>query len=145
MKKIAVSGCFLYNCRYDGLEYVNDDLSKYLQSLVEEGYVLIPICPEQMGGMSTPRNKSEILNGKVIDCVGNDVSDKFISGANEALKVMKSQGIKKAILKQNSPSCGFGKIYDGSFSGKLIDGNGVCAQLFIDNGIEVFSEDIIKN
>lgn len=145
MKKLAVSGCFLYKCRYDGREYENEKLQNYLQSLVEQGYVLVPICPEQMGGLCTPRPRSEILNGKVLDEFGNDVTDYFICGANQVLKIMQTQSIDTAILKQKSPSCGVGKIYDGSFSGVIINGNGITTQLLLDNNIKVYSEEDIKN
>lgn len=145
MKKLAVSGCFLYNCRYDGKEYENEKLQNYLQSLIEQGYVLVPICPEQMGGLCTPRPKSEILNGKVLDEFGDDLTDYFNCGANQALKIMKTQKIDIAILKQKSPSCGLGKIYDGSFSEIVIEGNGITAQLLLDNNIKVYSEEDIED
>ncbi len=145
MKKLAVSGCFLYRCRYDGREYENEKLQGYLQNLIDQGYVLIPICPEQMGGLCTPRTRAEILNDKVIDKNGNELTANFKCGAEQALSIMKLQNIDTAILKQKSPSCGVGKIYDGSFSGIIIEGNGVTAQLLIDNNIKVYSEEDIEN
>jgi len=118
--------------------------------LAEEGKV-IPVCPEQLGGCPTPRDPCEIAGGDggdvldgrcaVISWTGADMTEKFIKGAYETLKIAKACGAKKAILKARSPSCGAGRIYDGTFSGKTIPGNGVAAELLIRNGIEVYSEE----
>ena len=137
MEKLLISACILgTNCKYNGKNNYNPLVEK-----LKERYILIPICPEEMGGLSTPRNPSEIkiINGEihVIDNKNNDVTEEFKKGAFEALKLAKKLNVKKVILQSRSPSCGVGKIYDGNFSGKLINGNGVLAQLLIDNGIEV--------
>ncbi|WP_415714308.1 DUF523 domain-containing protein [Maridesulfovibrio sp.] len=115
-----VSGCLAgLCCRYDG----GDNADERVMKLVAEGRA-IPVCPEQLGGLATPRPPCEIVNGKILSNEGNDVTEKFTRGAEEALKLAKLVGSKKAILKARSPSCGIGRIYDGTFSGKLIDGDG---------------------
>lgn len=137
---ILISGCLLgLKCRYDGKEKKLPEIEK----LIKE-YNLIPICPEQLGGLVTPRTPAEIINAKVITQDNKDVTDKYKLGAEEALKLAKLFDCKKAILKENSPSCGCGKIYDGTFSHKLIDGNGITADLFLKNNIEVLGESQIK-
>jgi len=147
---ILVSACLLgIGCRYDGASKEN----KALMKLAQEG-LLIPVCPEQLGGCPTPRNRSEIKDGTGADVLagkcfvksitGEDLTDLFINGARETLKVARTCGANKAILKARSPSCGFGKIYDGTFSGKLRDGNGVTAELLHQNGIEVVTEELTE-
>lgn len=143
---IVISACLCgVNCKYNGKNNLNEKALK----LLKEGKAIL-ICPEQMGGMSTPRIPCEIsfgdgkdvLNGKskVMNSKGEDCSKEFIKGAKEALKIAKNVKVDFAILKSKSPSCGFGKIYDGSFTGKKKDGNGVTAELFIENGIKVYTE-----
>ena len=123
-------------CRYDGKSKPSE---KVLELAKKE--ILIPVCPEQLGGQKTPRDNSEIKNGRVISVTGRDETDEFIRGANEVLKIAKLYNIKEAILKQRSPSCGCGQTYDGTFTGKLIKGNGITTDLLIKNGIKVISED----
>ena len=133
---VLVSACLLgICCRYDGKSKPNEKVMA-----LAERETLIPICPEQLGGRPTPRNAVEILNGKITEKNGCDHTDEFLNGAYEVLKIAKITGCKKAILKAKSPSCGCGKIYDGSFSGTLTDGNGITAQLLIENGIEILNE-----
>lgn len=144
---IIVSACLCgINCRYDGKNTLNDDICR----LFKEGKVM-PVCPEQLGGLETPRDPHEILqgtgrnvldgNGKVVSVKGKDSTENFIKGAHEALKIAKSCNAKIAILKAKSPSCGCGTIYDGSFSGSKKEGNGVTAELLIKNGIKVYTEE----
>lgn len=138
---IVVSSCLCgINCKYSGENNLNEDILK----LVNEGKA-VPICPEQLGGLKTPRNPAEIIekNGeiKVMTEAGADVTDEFLLGAKRSLEIAKVLGAKKAILQRRSPSCGFGKIYDGTFSGKLISGNGLTVRLFLENGIEVISDE----
>ena len=102
---------------------------------------MIPICPEQLGGLSTPREPSEQRGNKVITKSGKDVTENFVKGAKEVLKLARLFGIKEAILKQRSPSCGYGQIYDGTFSGTVIKGDGVTTALLKINGIKVISEE----
>lgn len=137
---ILISGCLLgLKCRYDGKEKKLHNIEKLINK-----YNLIPICPEQLGGLTTPRTPAEILNNKVITQDNKDVTDNYKLGAEEALKLAKLFNCKKAILKENSPSCGCGKIYDGSFSHNLIIGNGVTSELFLKNGIEIIGESQIE-
>ena len=133
---VLVSACLLgICCRYDGKTKPNEKV----MALAESG-ILIPICPEQLGGRPTPRNPVEISNGRVIEKNGIDHTDAFVKGAEEDLRIAKINNIKYAILKSNSPSCGFKKIYDGTFSKTLIDGNGITAELLSRNGIEIKTE-----
>lgn len=115
-----------------------------LLNLAASGYfVPIPFCPEQLGGLRTPRDKSEISGERVVMKNGDDVSLQFHNGAAEALKVLRLyQNISLVLLKSYSPSCGVGMIYDGTFSGTKINGNGISAQLFIDNGYCCVGSDV---
>lgn len=135
-----VSACLAgIKCRYDGRCTTDEKIRK----LVEEGKAL-PVCPEVLGGLSIPRIPCEIIdnNGKikVINKKGIDCTENFIKGAKKALVIAQTVKARKAIFKSKSPSCGNGEIYDGSFSGKLIKGQGVTTKLFVDNGIEVYTE-----
>jgi len=137
---VLISGCLLgLCCRYDGKSKQNEHISA-----LAEKYHLIPVCPEQLGGLPTPRDPSEIIGERVVSCAGKDVTAEYSRGAAEALRLAQLFGCKKAILKERSPSCGFGKVYDGSFSGTLTNGNGVAAALLAANGIAVFGESKIK-
>ena len=131
-----VSACLAgINCKYDGKNNVNETVLR----LVKEGKA-IPVCPEQLGGLSTPREKSEIRNGRVFTASGKDETGAMLKGAEETFRIARLVGAKEAILKSRSPSCGKGQIYDGSFSKKLVEGNGVTAELLLRNGIKVVSE-----
>lgn len=131
------SACLLgIECRYDGKSKTD---KKVLELAKKEK--LIPVCPEQLGGLPTPRQSSEQKEGKVITKTNKDVTREFIKGAEEVLKIAKLFGIKEAIFKQKSPSCGCGKIYDGSFTGNLIKGDGVATALLKKNGIKVVTEE----
>lgn len=138
---LLVSACLLGEpCRYDGKSSKDEATIEYLK---DKEY--IEVCPEVLGGLDTPRDPAEkkIIDGEVriVNCTGVDVTKEFLKGAEEALKIAKENKCTKAILKAKSPSCGCGKIYDGSFSGKLIEGNGVTAELLMNNGILVESAD----
>ncbi|MCX5642740.1 MAG: DUF523 domain-containing protein [Candidatus Omnitrophica bacterium] len=131
------SACLLgIRCRYDGKSKANKKIIKLL-----EKEVLVPVCPEQLGGLSTPRKTSEQRGGRVITESGRDVTRNLKEGAKEVLKLAGLLGVKEAILKQRSPSCGCGKIPDGSFSRRIIKGDGVTAALLKKNGIKVLTED----
>ncbi|WP_319762048.1 DUF523 domain-containing protein [Maridesulfovibrio sp.] len=131
-----VSGCLAgLCCRYDG----GDNADERVMKLVAEGRA-VPVCPEQLGGLSTPRPPCEISEGKVISNQGADVTESFMRGAEEAFKLAKLTGSKKAILKARSPSCGVGKIYDGTFSGRLIEGDGCFAEMLRKEGFELETE-----
>ena len=101
---------------------------------------IIPICPEIYGGLPTPRPASEIKGDKVFNINNEDVTENFKKGAEETLKLAKRLGVKKALLKSKSPSCGYKKIYDGTFTNQLIDGNGITTRLLLENGFEVLTE-----
>lgn len=104
----------------------------------------MPVCPEQMGGLTTPRDPAECLGDKIVTIGGaGDITAECRKGAEEALKLAKLAGCKEAILKSKSPSCGCGKIYDGTFTGTLTDGDGIFTELLKENGITVLTEDEI--
>jgi uncharacterized protein YbbK (DUF523 family) len=128
------------NCRYDGKNSENQLIMK----LIKEGKAIL-VCPEELGGLPTPRPSCELVVNedgirKVITKCGEDKTEEFLKGAEETLNLAKKHNIKMAILKAKSPSCGVNKIYDGTFSGKLIDGNGLTAELLLKNGINVITE-----
>ncbi|MCG8484636.1 MAG: DUF523 domain-containing protein [Clostridia bacterium] len=142
-----ISACLAgVHCRYDhsdkGIDKIKD-LIKNQPSII--------VCPEQIGGLTTPRPAAEISGGdgndvlegkaRIINKAGEDVTDEFVKGALEALEIAEEYGVTKAILKGRSPSCGCGQIYDGTFSGKKIDGDGVLAALLKKSGIDVVTED----
>lgn len=134
-EKILVSACLLgLNCKYNGENNYSKKIDEFLKD-----YEVIPICPEIMGGLPTPRISAERLGNKVITKDGKDVTKEYIKGANECLFLAKKYNVKKALLKSKSPSCGNEKIYDGSFSHTIIDGDGVTAELLKNNGIEIIS------
>lgn len=141
--RVIVSACLIgVSCRYNGKSAEDPLLLKKLK-----GATMIPICPEQLGGLPTPREKSiidygtafDVLSGKgkVLSKSGKDVTENFVRGAKESYKIAKSLGAKKAYLKNKSPSCGMKNIY--SADGKLINGKGITAALFILKDIEVIS------
>jgi uncharacterized protein YbbK (DUF523 family) len=145
-KVVMVSGCLLgLKCRFDGTSRETPELPSALQ-----GYRLVPFCPEVSGGLTAPRLPAEIqvgdgaavLSGKarVMNQAGFDCTEEFIRGAETILELVKNQQPEFVVLKAKSPSCGVGEIYDGSFSGKLKDGDGVTTALLRDAGITVYSE-----
>lgn len=139
---ILISACLAgINCKYSG----GNNLNPNLRDLVNSGKA-VPVCPEQLGGLITPRTPAEIIkdseeNIKVITKTGTDVTKEYILGAERALAIAKALNIKTAVLQSRSPSCGCGYIYDGTFTKHLIVGNGITAELFIKNGIKVFSDE----
>lgn len=133
---ILISACLAgVNCRYDG---TNKENEKILNIIKENRAILV--CPEQMGGLKTPREASEILGEKVLTINGEDVTYFYLKGAEEILKLVKKFNIKKAILKSKSPSCGVGLVYDGTFSGNLVKGTGVTAKILLENDVDVITE-----
>ena len=141
MENILVSACLLgVSCRYDGKSKPNENVIA-----LKDRYNIIPVCPEIMGGLPTPRKASEIQGCQVVMGDGTNVTKEYRKGAEEVLKLCRLFECKRAVLKEKSPSCGCGKVYDGTFSGKLIDGNGITAKLLMENGIEVFGETGIMN
>jgi uncharacterized protein YbbK (DUF523 family) len=149
MESVLVSACLLgEKVRYDGSDKRCDD--PILQRWLQEGRV-VPVCPEVVGGLPTPRASAEITEGagglevlrqvgKVMDATGRDVSEQFKQGAGQALQLARSKGIRIAVLKEGSPSCGSGYTYDGSFTGKKVDQPGVTTARLREAGVRVFSE-----
>lgn len=134
--KILVSACLLgENCKYSGGNNKNDKVIA-----LGKKHKLIPICPECFAQLPIPRPPAEIVGDKVFNKLGEDITEQFKDGAEKALYVAEEAGCQTAILKERSPSCGFGEIYDGSFTGKTIRGNGITAQLLYDNGITIYGE-----
>ena len=137
-KKILISACFLgYKVRFDGKDNLHDH--PRLHKLIQKGCV-ISICPEVAGGLSTPRPPAEIKGDRVITTTEKDVTNEYQQGAQKALKLATHHGIKVALLKAKSPSCGNTHIYDGTFSRTLKEGMGITAKLLTDHGIRVFNE-----
>ncbi len=141
MEKVLVSACLIgNNCKYNGKNNKNEKIIEFLKDKE-----VILVCPEVMGGLSTPRLKSEILVNnkelKVINEEGKDVTNNFTVGAQIALKRAIANNVKLAILKEKSPSCGVKRIYNGNFDGTLVEGSGVFARLLKENSIEVLTEE----
>lgn len=133
----VVSGCLSgLNCRYDG----GSNPSPQVVALVRAGRAL-PICPESLSGLPCPRPPCEQKNGRVICANGEDLTREFNRGCELALREALKTGCKLAILKSRSPSCGFGQIYDGSFSRKLIRGDGLWARKLAEAGFKIYSEE----
>ncbi len=136
---ILISGCLVgLDCRHDGASEKNDQVLEFLRNMP-----LVPVCPEQLGGLPTPRARAEIVGGdghdvlaqkaRGLDETGKDVTISFIRGATETLKLTQLLGIKEAYLKGKSTSCGFGAIWRG----QLVKGDGVCTALLSKSGIKI--------
>lgn len=148
MAKILISACLMgQKVRYNGKDLLQE--TEGFQALKQQ-HELISLCPEVAGGLSTPRPPAEVQNGsaakvfesngKVIATTGDDVTQAFISGAEQAVSLCKEHNIRFAVLTESSPSCGRNKVYDGSFSGNKIEGMGLTAYLLEKNGVKVFSQ-----
>jgi len=137
---LVVSACLAGEpCRYDG----RDNLVPEIKALVERGEA-VAVCPETLGGLPTPRVPCEIQpDGRVVTRLGEDVTAQFAAGAERALALCRAHGCTGAVLKARSPSCGRGVIYDGSFTGARVPGSGVFAQLLLDAGVPVTTEEEI--
>ena len=139
MQKILVSACLVGDkTNYKGEGKYCSDIEK-----LKEKYELVLFCPEVEGGLPTPRIPSEIKGSQVYNQKGDNVTRQFELGANKALALCKYLGITKAVLKENSPSCGTHMIYNGYFMNRLVPGQGVTARVLKEHGIEVFSENEI--
>ena len=137
--KILISACLLGACcRYDGASKAHP-----LAALLAERHTLVPVCPEQLGGLPTPRPPAERRGGRVVTQCG-DVTEQYLRGAEETLELCKLLGCEAAVLKERSPSCGRGQVYDGTFSGTLTAGDGVTAELLAAHGILVYGESQIE-
>ena len=138
--KILVSACLLgARCRYDGESKAHPEMAA-----LSEQHILIPVCPEQLGGLPTPRPPAERKGERVVTQTGTDVTEQYRRGAEEALKLCKLLGCEAAVLKERSPSCGCGEIYDGTHSKALTAGDGVTAELLKMQGIPVYGESRIE-
>ena len=143
-QKLLISACLMgIGCRYDGKRVKKIDVSS-----LSDRYELIPVCPEIYGGLPTPRTPSERVEGGVVMKDGTDVTGNYNKGAEQGLMLCRELGIEIALLKEKSPACGSVQIYDGTFTGTLVDGEGVLAELLRKNGIKVYGEsqidDLIK-
>lgn len=138
MEKLLISACLTgENCKYNG---GSNALPAAELAALRELFELVPVCPERLGGLPTPRVPSERRGGRVVSREGADVTEAFRRGAEAALRIGRENGCRLALLKSNSPSCGSGRIYDGSFTGRLTDGDGVAAELLKQRNFEVFSD-----
>lgn len=123
--KIAVSACLLgENCKYNGGNNYSEKVMKYI-----EGHEVVSICPEVFGGLPTPREPSEIVDGVVKHKDGSSVDAEFRKGAEKALQIVKENNVELVILQSRSPSCGVNTVYDGTFSGNIVSGEGIFAEL----------------
>ena len=135
-----VSACLLgENCKYNG----GNNLHPLVDAL-RERYDLIPICPESWGGLAAPRSPAERVGDRVLSREGEDWTAAFEKGARLALETARREGCRKALLKERSPSCGTGTIYDGTFTGQTTAGDGVAAALLRAEGLELFGESDIQ-
>lgn len=142
MQNVLISACLLgVDCKYNGSNNKLDD--EIIHSLKEK-YNLIPVCPEIMGGMPTPRNPVEISDGKVFDYDGEEFTKEFEKGSEEVVKLAKLYDATIAILKENSPSCGSNYIYDGTFNHQKIKGKGIAAHKLSKENIKLFTEENVK-
>ena len=138
-EKLLVSACLLgENCKYSGGNNYHPDTEK-----LRKWFEVIPVCPEQLGGLPTPRVPSERVGDKVLTRDGRDVTEAFRQGAEKTLAIARAEGVTRAVFQVRSPSCGCGTIYDGAFSGTLVPGKGVTAQLLEESGIKVYGGDRI--
>lgn len=134
--RLLISACLLgCRCRYDGASKAQP-----LAAALAERYELVPVCPEQLGGLATPRPPAERCGERVLTAAGADVTEQYHRGAEEALALCRLVGCEAAVLKERSPSCGHGQIYDGTFTGMLTAGDGVTAELLSRHDIPVYGE-----
>ena len=139
--KIFVSECLIgENCKYNGGNNYSEAVKKYV-----EGHEVISMCPEVEGGLPIPRTPAEIVNGVVTNRDGVSVDKEFRAGADKILDVLLEEKVELAILQSRSPSCGIGRIYDGSFTKTLTNGNGIFADLLVKHGIKVIDVEKINN
>ena len=131
--KIMVSACLLgHKFKYNGGDNYNEKLIE-----LTRGHDVIPVCPETEGGLSVPRFPCEIVDGTVMNSAGENVDKEFREGAAKCLELAKKEKTDIVILQSRSPSCGVGRIYDGTFSGRLTDGSGVFASMLLQNVFRV--------
>ncbi len=135
-EKLLISACLLgRNCKYNG----GNNYTPLTEAL-KERYELVPVCPECLGGLPIPHEPSERVGDRVLSKSGADVTAAFQRGAEKTLALALQHGVKKAVLKERSPSCGCGSIYDGTFTGTVVSGSGVAAELLLAHGVEIYGE-----
>ena len=135
-EKLLISACLLgRNCKYNG----GNNYAPLTEAL-KERYELVPVCPECFGGLPIPHEPSERVGDRVLSKSGADVTAAFQRGAEKTLALALQHGVKKAVLKERSPSCGCGSIYDGTFTGTVVPGNGVAAELLLSRGVVIYGE-----
>jgi uncharacterized protein YbbK (DUF523 family) len=140
MEPLLISACLLgVQCRYDGGGVLLPEAEA-----LRDRFQLIPVCAEIYGGLPTPRVPAELRDGRVVTRDGRNVTAEFQRGAKEILRLAEFFGCRRALLKARSPSCGFGTIYDGTFSGTRTAGDGVLARLLLDEGLELYTEDQVS-
>lgn len=131
--KVLVSACLLGdNCKYDGGNNRNESVIKFAAS-----HKVVPVCPEVLGGLTSPREPSELIGNRVINKEGVSVDEQFRTGAKRALTIALDNEVDMAVLQSRSPSCGVNEVYDGTFTGTLIPGRGIFAQMLVDAGVNV--------
>ena len=135
-EKLLISACLLgRNCKYNG----GNNYTPLVEAL-KARYELVPVCPECFGGLPIPHEPSERVGDKVLSKSGEDVTEPFRRGAEKTLAAAIQQGVTRAVLKERSPSCGCGSIYDGTFTGTVVPGNGVAAELLLSRGVVIYGE-----
>jgi len=138
--KVLVSACLLgENCKYNGGNNRNEKVLAFLR-----GHEAVPVCPEVLGGLPTPRTPAEIVDGVVTDRDGRNVDREFRRGAALALELARREGVELAVLQPRSPSCGARQVYDGTFSGRKIDGQGVFARLLRKDGFHILEPEDLE-
>ena len=137
---VLVSACLLgVKCRYNAVCGMVDGLEELMECAQ-----LIPVCPETLGGLPTPRPPAERVGNRVVNCEGGDVTRPYVEGAQECLKLARIFGAQYALMKERSPSCGAGEIYDGTFSHTRVSGDGVASEMLKQAGIAVYGESRIR-
>ena len=133
---IIVSACLTgFPCRWNGESRFSEEAA----DLIGRGFA-IPVCPEQLGGLTTPREPAEIRDSRAMSRTGEDLTSYFQKGAQIVLEIARKYRCETAVLKEHSPSCGVHEIHDGSFSGKLVRGSGITAKLLSENGLQILTE-----
>ena len=139
--KILVSACLLgRNCKYNGGNNYDEEIVEFLKDKE-----VIPVCPEVLAGLGVPRTPIEIVDGVLLDRYGNSVDDALRHAVAQILAQIRDEEIECAILKSRSPTCGVRQVYDGTFSGRLIQGQGVLARALAEAGFQVFDSEEVES
>ena len=139
-EKLLISACLLgRNCKYNGGNNYTP-----LAERLKARYDLVPVCPEVLGGLPIPHEPSERVGDRVLSRLGEDVTAAFRLGAEKTLEIARRRGARLAVLKERSPSCGWGAVYDGTFTGTVVPGNGVAAELLARGGVAIYGESRIR-